>query len=455
MTLDIPAASAPVADALPRFSLARSLKLGSFHIGSSLTDTLTSAVVNRVLIVEMGIAAWPISLLVALRYILLSPFGLWVSYLSDTRPIRNSRRVSYIWIGRGLMLISLPLLVLAIGDIARHTGSISGWGLAIFSFLVYGLGTLISGGPFLALVQDSVPYTRRGQAIAVVQTILVASFAFVGILYGSLLPEWDYGRFAQLVLVALIGAAFFWLISVWREERPVVLPPAAERPSYRHTFAGMLADQRLRRYAIFLGVSAFFAFMFDLVLEPFGGDVFGLAVGETTRFGAYWGSGVLLAMIVTAYRTRRWPPHQQVRTTIWGLALLGATILLLALTSWLALEALLRPALILFGVGFGIYTVGGVALLMAMSREAQAASFLALWSTIQLVFRGFGLATGGVLRDLALWLTADFTRTYAIVFAVEGMGLLLCIHLLRRVDVRGFAHDRQRDHAAELLALAD
>lgn len=98
--------------------------------------------------------------------------------------------------------------------------------------------------------------------------------------------------------------------------------------------------------------------------------------------------------------------------------------------------------MILFGVGFGIYTVGGVALLMAMSRDAHAASYLALWSTIQLVFRGFGLAAGGVLRDLALWLTADFARTYALVFAVEGVGLLLCILLLRRVDVRGFARDR-------------
>lgn len=442
MAIDTPAAAAPEFEALPRFNLARTLKIGSFHIGSSLTDTLTSAVVNRVLIVEMGIAAWPISLLVALRYILLSPLGLWISYLSDTHAIRNSRRIAYIWLGRGLMLFSLPLLALAVGDIARAAGSIWGWTLASFSFLVYGLGTLISGGPFLALVQESAPYARRGQVIAVVQTILVASFAFVGIFYGSLLPVWEYERFLQLVLVALIGAAFFWLVSVWREERPAPVVAAAARPSYRRTFAGMLADQRLRRYGLFLAISAFFAFMFDLVLEPFGGDLFGLPVGETTRFGAYWGSGVLLAMIAAAYFTRRWRPDQQVQTTLWGLALLGITVLLLALTSWLALEALLRPTLILFGVGFGIYTVGGVALLMAMSRDAHAASYLALWSTIQLVFRGFGLAAGSVLRDLALWLTADFARTYALVFAVEGVGLLLCILLLRRVDVRGFARDR-------------
>ena len=43
-------------DPEPDFSLLRSFKLGSFHIGSSLTDLLTSAVWNRILIVDLGVA---------------------------------------------------------------------------------------------------------------------------------------------------------------------------------------------------------------------------------------------------------------------------------------------------------------------------------------------------------------------------------------------------------------
>ena len=52
----------------PKFSIWRSLKLGTFHIGSSFADLLTSAVWNRVLISDLGIAAWPVALLSALRY---------------------------------------------------------------------------------------------------------------------------------------------------------------------------------------------------------------------------------------------------------------------------------------------------------------------------------------------------------------------------------------------------
>ena len=89
------AASDPTVVA-PVFSVWRSLKLGTFHIGSSLTDLLTSAVWNRILIVDLGVAAWPVALLTALRY-LLAPLTLWAGHQSDSRPLFGSRRVAYIW----------------------------------------------------------------------------------------------------------------------------------------------------------------------------------------------------------------------------------------------------------------------------------------------------------------------------------------------------------------------
>ena len=440
-----------------RFSVGRSLKIGSFHIGSSLTDLLTSAVWNRILITDLGVPAWPVSLLVALRY-LLAPLTLWAGHESDTHPIFGSRRVAYIWIGRLLMLLSLPLLPLALAAIGFDQRSVMGWSLAVTSFLVYGVGTLISGAPYLALVHDSAPYARRGQAIAIVQTILVASFAFGGFLYGRLLPTFNYAQFWRLVLFAMAGAAFFWVFSVWREERRRPAPAgAAPTTSLRHTLGEMWADVRTRRYAIFLGTSAFFAFMQDSMLEPFGGDVFRLTVGQTTRFNAYWGTGVLVAMILTAVLTRRWRPEQQVGTTLLGLALLATPLILLGVTSALRLQGLIIPVLLIFGFGFGVFTIGGVSLLMAMSRPAQAASYLALWSMVQLVSRGLGIAMGGVIRDVVLAITGVFSNAYATLFLIEGLGLFLCIWLLVRVDVKGFAanHGTALPTSSALAAVAD
>jgi BCD family chlorophyll transporter-like MFS transporter len=318
---------------------------------------------------------------------------------------------------------------------------------------MFGSGVLISGPAFLALVHDSTSYNRRGVAISIVQFILVASFAFLPLIFSQMMPAYDLEDFMQLSMIVALGAGLIWFFSVWREERPGTSKPM-EDEGFQKAFSGILADKRTRRYALFLGASAFFVFMQDAVLEPFGGDVFGLPVGETTRFNAFWGSGVLLGMVVTMLFTRRWRPDQQVGTTMWGLGLLSLPLIALGGSAWTANLATVRPLLVLFGIGFGIFTVGGVSLLMAMSVEAQAAAYLALWSVIQLVSRGAGIAAGGLLRDAALAVTGSFASTYGLVFWLEALGALSCIWLLRRADVPGFALTTGRTEVIEPIGVA-
>lgn len=443
--------------ARPGFSALRSFKIGSFHIGSSMTDVLLSGVWNRVMITDLGVVAWPVSLLLAARYFL-APLAIWAGHESDTHPIRGSRRTAYIWLGRLLMLVALPLLPLSVGMIAEGDASL-GWVLAVISLLLYGTGTSISGAPFLALVHDSAPYERRGQAVSIVQFMLVVSFAFVPVVFARIMPDYDQASFWRLVIFGMVGAAFFWLVSVLGEERRArrsgAMPPPAmgekQALSLRATLAGIWSDQRTRRYALFLGVSAFFAFMQDAVLEPFGGDVFELSVGETTRFNAYWGVGVLISMIATYGLTRKRRPDQQVSTTAWGLLLLGLGVALLSVAAARESLAMVAPVLVFFGIGFGVFTVGGVSLLMAVTTVEMAASYLALWSVIQLVSRGLGIAAGGVLRDLFNTLSGEIAVAYAGVFAVEAVGLFCAIWLLLRVDIRGFAQGRRSDPAAQSI----
>jgi BCD family chlorophyll transporter-like MFS transporter len=432
------------------FRFLRTVKIGTFHIGSSAVDLLVTGVWNRVMIVDLGMAAWPVALLSAGRYFL-APLSLWAGHRADTHPIRGSRRLAYIWIGRALVLVSLPLLPLSTGLIAN--GSDYGWLLALLTFVLLGSGILISGPAFLALVYDSTSYSRRGIAISIVQFILILSFAFLPLVFARMMPTYDLEDFLRLSLIIAVGAGLVWFFSVWREERPSKIEPREDK-GVREAFSGILADKRTRRYALFLGASAFFVFMQDAVLEPFGGDVFGLSVGETTRFNAFWGSGVLLGMVVTMLFTRRWRPDQQVGTTMWGLGLLALPLIALGASAWTANLGMVRPLLVLFGIGVGIFTVGGVSLLMAMSVESQAAAYLALWSVIQLVSRGAGIAAGGLLRDAALAVTGSFASTYGIVFWLEALGAISCIWLLRRADVPGFASRIGKVEASEPIAVA-
>ncbi len=442
-----------------RLNLPRTLKLGSFHIGSAFSDILTSAVWNRVLVSDLGLAAAPVALLSALRYFL-APLSIWAGNRSDTHPLFGKQRLPYIWIGRILMALALLLLPVATFQLATAPAAPLGWLCATLAFLIYGVGTLVSGSPFMALVRDNTPPTRRGQALSIVQIMLVLSFAITPGIYAALMKHYDPASFWRIVLVGVGLALPFWFFSVLGEDRiqPLSTSPGAVPSEPTMPFGALLRsmwnDRNARNFFIFLSLGAASAFAQDAILEPFGGDVFGMNVGETTLFNVYWGLGVLVGMLITTVLTRKRAPYEQEGTTRLGLMLTALPLLLLAMTALTENRALIIPTLALFGLGFGVYTVGAISLLMAMTSDRQAGAYLGLWSVSQLVFRGVGVALGGVLRDLVLAGTGSLTTAYATVFVLEAVGLLVCIALLSRIDVLAFA-GRQRVALTPLAALAN
>ncbi len=438
-------------------SIPRTLKIGTFHIGSSFVDLLTSGVLNRILISDLNIWATPVALLSALRY-LLAPLGIWAGYRSDTHPIGGLYRLPYIWAGRLPMLLSLPLLPVIAMLLAADPRSPLGWILAICTFLIYGVGTLISGGVFLALVRDTAPPERQGQAISIVQIFLVVSFPVAGIIYGQLMPVYDLETFWYMTLIGMTIAATFFLFALTGAERPrtrATVDETVDQPPFTKLLREIWADRPTRRFFLFLALGATSAFAQDAILEPFGGQVFGLSVGETTRFNAYWGLGVLVSLVATIIITRRRQAHEQVGTTVIGLIGTALPLALLGVVALTESRLLLIPTLFFFGLGFGIYTIGAISLLIAMTADRRAGAYLGLWSVTQLLFRGVGIFLGGFVRDLLFVATGSYTIAYAGVFFLEAVGLLVCVLLIINVDVPGFVRGtRQVQPAASTLMAA-
>ena len=441
----------------PRFSVLRSLKIGSFNLGSALVDILTASVWNRVMITDLGVGATPVSILLALRY-LLAPLSIWAGFRSDTKPIGGLRRTPYIWIGRALMLLAVILLPISLSQLSVDLSNPIGWLLALVIFIAYGAGTAISGGPFLALIHDRTPAAKRGVAISIAQTLLLLGFAISPIVFGRLLPTYSPEQFQSLAIMTGVAAALFWFFAIWREDRKVTadeIDQHVERPRLGVMLKQMWADRRARRFAIFLSLGAIASFAQDAVLEPFGGDVFGMTVEQTTRFSAYFGTGVLVLMIITAIVTRKRRPEQQTRPAVIGLSVMIVGLALLALAGLAYIRWLIIPALLVFGGGFGVYTIGGVSLLMAMTTEKEAGAYLGLWTMIQLVSRGVGIGLGGLMHDVMLALTGSSALAYSSVFILEAIGLAVCIGLVLRLDVVGFARQQQGGEFAAAYALAD
>ncbi|MCP4426304.1 MAG: BCD family MFS transporter [Chloroflexi bacterium] len=437
------------------FSLGRTLRLSSFHIGSAMGDILVTSIWNRIMISNFGIPAAPVSLLIALRY-LLFPISLWAGFMSDTRPLFGLRRTPYIWAGRGMMVVSLPLLGLSLGRLELAQADVLGWTYAVVSSLLYGVGLLISGSPFLALVRDSAPRPKQGIAISMVQTALIIFFALVGIGFSFWMQAYDARVFWQMALTTMIGGGLLWYWAIAGIEKNLLtranLPPPAPESrlnlaDFGATFKKIWADARTRGFFIFLSLATMAAWAQDAILEPFGAETFHFPVSQTTRFNAYWQGATVVTLIGGAMLWRKRPPETHSGLTSGGLMGMFAGMALLTAAAFSGQAALIPLSLLLFGGGFGVYTFGGLSLMAVMSSDKEAGLYLGLWTIAVTVFKGLGVFLGGAIRDwLLLNLNLPATVSYGAIFALEALGLLGAALVLYRVDVAGFARDAERGY---------
>lgn len=441
----------------PNLSTGRNLKIGLFHLGSGMADVITTGIWNRIMISDLGFSATPIGLLVALRYFL-APLGVWAGRMSDRYAVGGYRRLFWIWLGRGMMALSIFVLGLVTAMIARGVPVEPLHWLAItLAMLLFSLGNALSGSTFLALIYDRTNEQQRGRAVGIVWTFLLVGFTLGGILFGVLLPEHKIGEtglsftpetLQNLFVIAALVLGGLWFASLVGEERRSRGSVAAEAGSEHAT--SLIADLKLawsnrqtRYFFWYLGLSMVFAFSQDLVLEPFAGDVFAMEARHTTRFAAYWGSMAILGTIVFLILSRRVKWLTNTTMNYIGVGLLALTFGVFALSSFAEIRPLVTPGLILLGLGLGIWNVGTLGLMMDMSPFGRAGTFLGFWTLVVTLARGLGVSGGGILRDLFLSASGSYTFAYGLVFAIGAVGLGVALVMLSRVNVRQFKADYQ------------
>jgi BCD family chlorophyll transporter-like MFS transporter len=429
------------------FHLRRIVRLSTFQISSAMADIFTAGVWNRIMISDLGIPAWPVGLLLALRYFL-APISLWVGHRSDTRPLWGWNRTSYIWLGRSLMLLTFPILGAATVRLEQDTGDPLAWTALLLCFLAYGLGTLLSGSPYLALVRDSAPKSKQGIAIGIVETVLIAMFPVAAIGFGAMLESYDSALFWRLILFVMIVGGFFWWFSVAGAEKANrsygVGPKKSARVDLRESFGRIWGDRRTRRFFLFLFVATFSAWLQDNILEPYGADVFGWDVGQTTRLTGYWGTATVIVLVASFFIWRKRPPETLSGVTRTGLLIMALGMALLLASALRVHSSAFLSGLVIFGAGFGLYTFGGLSLMAVMSPDPFSGAYLGLWTVAILVSKGLGTFMGGVIRDVMLAAQDDVALAYGIAFGVSAVGLALAALILTGLDIIGFARDSER-----------
>lgn len=414
-------------------SVAKNIKIGSFNIASAMADILGSGVWNRIMIADLHYPATPVSLLLALNYFL-APLAVWTGQKSDHTSWRGYRRLPWIWGGRSLMVIGFLTLALGTVELAE-TGQKLWWALIALALIGVGIGSSISGSTYTTLIYERAPHHQRGRAVGLAWTMLLMGFSIAGVLFARLLPHYSPEGLLALFTTAAVLMAVLWFFAVLGEEKPQIVPAEKARPP-SHLWDDLQAvwsRRATRLFFLYIGLSFMGAFAQDQILEPFGGQMFDLSTGETSRFAAYWGSTALLGSIFALVIQHRLRQANYLRINRWGLATLALTFVLLTFTAYTENAPLLRPTLLLLGLGLGLWNIGTWGLMVSVSSPDKAGTYFGLWTMASLIFRGGGSVLGAIFRDVSIALTDSLAFSYGTVFAFEALIIVAAFWVLRRV----------------------
>ena len=163
--------------------------------------------------------------------------------MSDAHLLGGYRRLTWIWVGRALMALSLFSLGLATATLARGAANPALLWLAItISLLLFSFGVAVSGSTFLALLHDRARAEQRGRAVGLVWTFLLLGFTLGGILFSIMLPSGDEGsssldpgRLAQVFVVAALVLGGLCSSRCWGKRNGIAV--SKRRLPQRHPFA--------------------------------------------------------------------------------------------------------------------------------------------------------------------------------------------------------------------------
>jgi len=393
----LPFADAASAD-LP---LSRLLRLSLFQVSVGMAAVLLIGTLNRVMIVEMGVSAWLVSLMVALPLVF-APFRALVGFRSDThRSVLGWKRVPFIWSGTWLQFGGLAImpfaLILLSGD---SRGPVwLGPASAALAFLLTGAGMQTVQTAGLALATDLATEKTRPRVVALMYVMLLVGMVASGLVFGALLADFSQLRLIQVVQGSAAVTLGLNLVALWKQEArdPSRTSQTAVHPSFRATWQRFAATGRSIRFlvALALGTAAFS--MQDIILEPYGGEILKLSVSATTTLTASMSLGALAAFMLAARLLGRGVDSHRV-------AAYGLLAGLLAFSSVIFAEPLQSAVLFfagatLIGFGGGLFAVGTLTAAMGLETKGLNGLALGAWGAVQASAAGVSIALGGALRD--------------------------------------------------------
>lgn len=430
----------PFADAASvEIPLSRLLRLSLFQVSVGMMTVLLNGTLNRVMIVELGIPAWLVSLLIAIP-LLAAPFRALIGHRSDVhRSVLGWKRVPYIWFGTLMQFGGLAIMPFALLLMARPELFVIGVSASALAFLLAGFGMHTTQTAGLALTGDLVDDERRPRAVALLYLALLAGMLVASMVIGGLLVNFTPTRLVQVIQGSAILTFVLNVIALWKQEARSAATASADtpRPSFTEVWQTFVAEPITMRLLVAVGLGATAFAMQDALLEPYGGEILGLSVGATTGLTGAWSVGALIGFTLSG----RWLGRgtDALRLAGYGVVIGITAFMLVIFAAPLASPIVLGLGATGIGAGAGFFLVGTLTTAMTLASEKTSGLALGAWGAVQTTFAGLAIAMGGVLRDLVSGLAvadglghtlASRATGYATIYIIEICLLLATLVVL-------------------------
>lgn len=462
--------AAPGSSALPKpnLSILTMLRLGVFNMGLGIMSLLILGVLNRVMIEELRLPAVIAGGTIAVHQFM-APARVWFGQMSDSRPLFGYHRSGYIWGG----IVSVSIISFCALQVVWQIGSRTlegGWGPAVYPwvgllgllFAAYGLALSATSTPFTALLVDVSDEETRSRLVGIGWAMLMVGI-ITGVIITSIVLKpieldapFEQVRSAvnRLFIIAPAVVCVLAVLSTYGIERKY--SRLTQRSSLRdredsltlgRALKILTASRQTGLFFTFLLVLSLSLFMQDAVLEPYGGEVFGMTIAETTQLNAAFGMGTLLSIISAGWLLV--PRIGKKRTVVLGCSWAALCLVGITLSGLTGNPAILLTAVFLFGTASGILTLGAIVLMLDLTVAETAGTFIGAWGLAQAIARGSATVLGATVLDLGRAILRIFNGAgevgqpqaflaYGLVFTLQAIGMLIAIWLLGRVNIQEF-----------------
>lgn len=430
-------------------------RLAGFSIAYGLSGALIGGTLNRIMIADLGLPASLVASFFAIP-LLVSPVRVWLGYRSDGFPLFGRRREPYIILGA----LIIGLGIIASANVAAKATEVTALLVlsGILSFLLYGIGRNLAHNTYQALITDRYEKAQRTRAVTFYEVATLLGSVMGAGFIGKALETYEPSRMISVsmgVATAIFILALFAAIN--QEPRNPNTRNAMERarqiPFSQVLKEVVFADRQVRIFFILVIFTFIGTLAQDALLEPYGGLVLGMSVGDTTRLTMYWGLGVMFAMLLSGFFLLKLLGYMKLMRT--GIILSILVFIGLVIMGVMGNAGAFKGLVFVMGLGTGMAGAGMLSGVVSFTTPIRAGMLMGVWGVANMVGHAFGNLMGGAIVDGMRLATGSPLIAYSTLFGMEAVMLVIALYLSTRLDVNESQASAEEREFVSAAASAD